>query len=226
MEGVAASAPLVSIDALASSADARDRVVIEHAAALFLERGIADVKMTDIAEAAGMGVATLYRHHSTKTNLVILVGTYLWSVINERIRALVESDEFLALDGHSRLSALLEEYCQTYAAHSDFVRFVDEFDHLALVEHVSPAELAEYGAEVDSFYVMFEDAYLLGRQDGSITREVDFPVFYRSVAHALMGIAEKLERGEIIPSDDFSNGIEELGYVIKMAQALLAPQSL
>ena len=41
-----------------------------------------------------------------------------------------------------------------------------------------------------------------------------------------MGIAEKLERGEIIPSDDFSNGIEELGYVIKMAQALLAPQSL
>ena len=52
VDAFAATAPLVSIDALASSADARDRVVVEHAAALFLERGIADVKMTDIADPA------------------------------------------------------------------------------------------------------------------------------------------------------------------------------
>ena len=56
MDAFAATAPLVSIDVLASSADARDRVVVEHAAALFLERGIAGVKMTDIAEAAERGI--------------------------------------------------------------------------------------------------------------------------------------------------------------------------
>jgi hypothetical protein len=48
-------------------------------------------------------------------------------------------------------------------------------------------------------------------------RRVDFGLFYRSVAHALMSVASKLSRGEVLPSDDFTAGKDELGCLVDMA---------
>lgn len=215
-----ATTPLVSMGEVASTQlDASDARAIACAAALFLERGIAGVKMTDIAEAAGVGVATLYRHFSTKTAIAVEAATLMWDRFNQSITTLVESDAFLAMNGAERLEALFGEYCATYVYHASFVSFLDEFDHLLLADEVDREVLAAYGAKVDSFYLVFEDAYLLGRQDGSVVRKVDFPVFYRAVAHALMGVATKLVRGEVIPSDDFSSqqGAVELACIVEMA---------
>ncbi|MBQ1450662.1 MAG: hypothetical protein IIZ12_07020, partial [Eggerthellaceae bacterium] len=50
-----------------------------------------------------------------------------------------------------------------------------------------------------------------------IRREVPFRPFYLALTHALMGVAQKLRRGEIIPSDDFSSGVEELRMIVDMA---------
>ena len=49
-----------------TSADDR---VVAVAAQLFLRDGVEQVKMTDIAREAGVGVATIYRHFQTKTRL-------------------------------------------------------------------------------------------------------------------------------------------------------------
>ena len=191
------------------------------AATLFLRDGIASVRMTDIADAAGVGVATLYRHYQTKTRLAVEAGTLMWERFNADIRAAVEDDDFLVASGAERLMMLFENYIKAYLAHPDFVRFLDEFDHLVLSEGISRQDLAAYGGAIDSFYVIFEDAYQLGRTDGSVTREVDFDVFYRTVAHASMGIAQKLVRGDIIPSDDFSQGKSELECLMHMARCTL-----
>ena len=94
---------------------------------------------------------------------------------------------------------------------------MDEFDHLVLSDQLNRSGLVEYGAELESFYPIFEDAYLLGRMDGSIVREVAFRSFYLALAHALIGVAQKLCRGEIIPTDDFSSGEEEMRCIINMA---------
>lgn len=203
--------------AMASSRDLRDDAAVECAAALFLDRGIAGVKMTDIADACELGVATLYRHFTTKTSIEIAAATLLWSRFHERFRLLVETREFLELTGLDRLHRLLDEYCLAYREHPDFVKFLDEFDHAVLDERIEQSQLVDYGNEVTSFYVIFEDAYLLGLEDGSIARQVDFPVFYQAIAHALVGVAEKLMRGEIIPQDDFSRGDEELACIVDMA---------
>lgn len=198
---------------------AADERVVSCASELFLERGIASVKMTDIAEASDVGVATLYRHFSTKVTIAVEAAILMWQRFNRSIHDLVESDEFLEMNGAERLEALFAAYCSTYVYHADFVRFLEEFDHLVQAESPDPGLLAAYGQTVDSFYFIFEDAYLMGRADGSVSREVDFPVFYRAVAHALMGVAGKLVRGEVIPSDDFSASIgkAELECIVDMA---------
>ena len=213
-------ATLVATDGVRlSAADASDARVISCAAQLFLEQGIAPVKMTDIATASGVGVATIYRHFSTKVGIAIAAASLMWDRLNDQLAALVDSDAFLAMDGAARLESLLLEYCSAYLYHRGFVSFLDELDHLVLVEGADPAALAAYGKKVDSFYFIFEDAYLMGLADGSVVREVDFPVFYRAVAHALMSVAGKFMRGEVIPSDDFSEtrGAAELACIVDMA---------
>lgn len=51
----------------------RNKIILV-AAELFLEKGIDSVKMTDIADASGIGVASLYRYFGTRTNIVIEAG--------------------------------------------------------------------------------------------------------------------------------------------------------
>lgn len=200
----------------------RDDHVVACAAELFLREGLESVKMADIAAAAGVGVATVYRHFSTKSRVAIAAATLLWERFNEQIAELVESPAFLLLDGIGRLQSLLERYRDAYCMHGDFVAFLSAFDHMVVSQGVPAEELASYGQHIDSFYAIFEDAYQLGRADGSIVREVEFRPFYLAVAHALMGVAQKMQQGEVIPSDDFSNGYGELQCLINMALWSLA----
>lgn len=204
------------------SRNGSDETVIRCAANLFLKKGIEGVKMVDIASEANIGVATLYRHFSTKNRIAVSAATLLWRRFNRQLMRLVESDRFLELNGMGRMQVLLHAYCDAYMAHGDFVSFLDEFDRLVLVGQLNRKDLKEYGAELDSFYGIFEGAYLLGREDGSILRELDFRPFYLAFAHALIGVAQKLRRGEIIPSDDFSSGRYELQSIVNMALWSLA----
>lgn len=204
----------------------KDEAIVSRAAEVFLARGISDVKMTEIADAAQVGVATLYRRFSTKIDLAILAATMLWRRLNDDIRSLVGTRDYLALNGFERLDCLLCSYRDTYLKRADFMCFLDELDHVIVSEHVEPARLGAYGAEVDSFYPMFYDAYRLGLEDGSITCMVDFPTFYRTLAHALTSTAQKLSRGEVIPSDDFANVRTELNYLIFMAKCTLTASHL
>ena len=204
----------------------KDEAIVSRAAEVFLARGITDVKMTEIADAAQVGVATLYRRFSTKIDLAILAATMLWRRLNDDIRSLVGTQDYLALNGFERLDCLLCSYRDTYLKRADFMCFLDELDHVIVAEHVGAARLAAYGVEVDSFYPMFYDAYRLGLEDGSVTCMVDFPTFYRTLAHALTSTAQKLSRGEVIPSDDFANVRTELNYLIFMAKCTLTANHL
>ena len=203
--------------AAALAASTVDAHAIECASRLFLERGIAAVKMTEIADAAGMGVATLYRHFSTKTALAVSSAIVMWAHLMETYEELVRTEAYQALDGASRLELLLSTYCDQCVYQPGFAAFVDELDRLMLAGDVASEAIDAYAQMLGGAYPHFEEAYRLGVADGSIARETDFALFYRSVAHALVCVASKLSRGEVLPSDDFSHARDELACIIDMA---------
>ena len=57
--------------------DLREEAIVYVAAELFLRDGIESVKMTDIADRAEVGVASLYRYFGTKEALVLRAGALL-----------------------------------------------------------------------------------------------------------------------------------------------------
>ena len=58
----------------------RIAVAMETAAQLYLNIGISNAKMTDIAEKAQIGVASLYRYFGTKQLFTVKVGAYIWKM--------------------------------------------------------------------------------------------------------------------------------------------------
>ena len=188
-------------------------------AELFLERGIESVKMTDIAEASGIGVATLYRYFGTKTRIAADVMTFLWNDLRSLYAGVFDSEVFKAQSGLKQLSDLMQMFVVLYRNHKSFMRLLGEFDRFVISEGLPKEELAEYESSVIDFYPVLQRAYKTGCEDGSVRGDVDFRLFYMTFAHALTEMCKKFINGEILPSDDFSCAEKELELLIETAVA-------
>lgn len=183
-------------------------------AEMFLKSGIETVRMTDIAQESGVGVATLYRYFGTKTGITIAAMTYLWNQMNDMIVGVFDTDEFLSQNGIKQLADLMNMYIVIYQAHPNFMKLLREFDLMLSNENVPKEALRDYERSIINFYPVFEKAYVTGLADGSVREIADIKLFYLSFAHSLMELCKKLIQGELLPSDDFSIAELELQTVI------------
>lgn len=190
---------------------------IAVAAELFLKQGIESVKMTDIADETGVGVATLYRYFKTKTGVAVAAMTYLWNKLGEMFSGIFEADVFRRQNGLKQLSDLMRMILVLYTAHGDFMKLLGEFDLFLLQERIPPEELTEYENSVINFFPFFAASYQAGIADGSVREITDFQLFYVSYVHALMELTKKLLRGDLLASDDFAHGERELETMIDAA---------
>ena len=200
----------------------RSRAAVAAAAKLFLARGIDDVKMTDIADACGIGVATLYRYFGTKTHVTIAAMTHLWDELNDMFSGVFDSPVFLQQSGLKQVTDLMKMYIVLYDAHKDFMRLLGEFDLMLIRENVPAADLAEYERSIINFYPVFLRAFNTGLADGSVREGIDPYAFYIAHAHAFMEVSKKLIQGELLPNDDFSNASGELAMLVQSAAYFLA----
>lgn len=200
----------------------REAIIIEAAADMFPEHGIGPVKMTDVAEASGVGVASLYRYFGTKVNLALSVGALLWRRFNERFVQGLPAD-FEDRTGHDQMGVLFGTFVEMYRTHPELIALLDELDHMVLDTNPAEDRLAEYDDELIKFYPLYQASYEKGVADGTLRPDVDFWLYYQTVQHGLMGVAQKLLRGEVVPSDDFSCGWVELRMAIDVAMRYLEP---
>ena len=195
---------------------------VTAAAGLFLERGIEDVKMTDIADASGVGVASLYRWFGTKTSVAAAALTFLWQDVRRLFSDVFDSKEFTSRPGVRQMRDLMRMYVVLFTAHKDLLRLVGEFDRLIITEQLSPQELADYEKSVIDFYPIFKRAYDKGLADGTVKEMGSIHDFYTAVSHALNCMCMKFIRGKLLPSEDFSHGEYELNLIIDMAVRYLS----
>ena len=183
---------------------------VEISANLFLKNGIENVKMTDIADACEVGVATLYRYFGTKTSITIAAMTFLWNKLRRMYDNIFETDMFLSQSGIKRISDLMKMYLVLYDAHGDFLKLVGEFDLMLKRDNVPHAALYDYERSIINFYPYVESAYSAGIMDGTVRSDIDFKLFYLTYCHSMLELCKKMLCGELLPSDDFSAGREEI----------------
>jgi len=192
----------------------RQGEVVLTAANLFLERGLENVKMTDIADACGLGVASLYRYFGTKTMLTAAVGERLWQDIIPLFEQ--NTKNFDRITGLEQLRVLFGVFPRLYEEHRGFLTFIHDFDTMMLREHVDPASLKSYEDTVLSFYPIFLGSYRCGRSDGSVRELPDFETFYFSSTHLLLSLCLKFTVGAVLPIDSEERQKAELSMALDM----------
>ena len=151
---------------------------VEVSAQLFLKNGIEAVKMTDIADESGIGVATLYRYFGTKNGITIAAMTYMWNELNKMFSGIFESDVFLAQSGIKQVSDLMRMFVVLYEAHPGFMKLLSEFDLMLISENIPKHDLKEYEKSIINFYPVFEKAYMTGIADGTVREIPNLRLFY------------------------------------------------
>jgi AcrR family transcriptional regulator len=120
---------------------ARERLVIEAAAEVIAERGLANVRMTDIAERAGMSAGHVTYYFPSKTGLLMRTLEHSEADLHQEVVAEVRRIH----DPWQRLYRLIESAASKGKGDPGWVLWFEVWANAGLDE-----ELAKFQAELDS----------------------------------------------------------------------------
>lgn len=199
----------------------RIAVAMETAAQLYLTIGISNAKMTDIAEKAQIGVASLYRYFGTKQLFTVKVGAYIWKTTMMKLETQYTSAEYQAKTGFEQVAALLNIFHILLEEHRPFLRFLSEFDVFVIREHLAIGQLTEYESCSMNMLPVMTDAMKKGVEDGTIRPDVDANVFYDAITDSLLSMCEKFVWGNVPNNVDQARNQQALSMAIDMFLAYI-----
>ena len=175
--------------------NAKINFLVDMATDLFMARSINEVTIKDIAVAAQVGEATIYRTFGSKQNIVLQAAMKLQGIV---------SQEFFKLEqgktGYEKLALFYESYYEIFLKHPNFYKFLNEFD--AFVSLVQPDSSSNYETAIEGYEEQYMKAYELGLEDGSIKPQKDIKMFYFSTTHALLELCKKLAFKKAVLNQD------------------------
>ena len=197
---------------------AKDAVEMAERRAKLLETGfrlmsartIEAVKLAEVAEAAGVGIATLYRYFKTKPDLVIELGTALWR------RYYVEVEKAYAARGGDRMNAaeemefFLDSIIELYRSHKDVLKFNRNFDTYVKHEECTAEQMRPYNEAVNVFARKFHTVYLKAQKDGTLDIHVSEKRLFVNTLYTVLSVAGKYAEGLVYPPDGEHDMTEEL----------------
>lgn len=182
--------------------EVRREEIIQNAIMEFLEKGIDNTKISDIAERAEVGTATVYRYFENKTGLVIACAERMWGLHVQDRFSETQAAAYQALSGFQQIRFILEHVGAMLDACPEQLRLLEEFDNFIVREKIPAQRLLRYEAEVGGVRTRLLEAMEKGKQDGSVRTDLDEVLFYFTAMHSLVSLAQKLLlRGDILQSD-------------------------
>jgi len=141
-----------------SDAVANRERILEAARIVFARRGL-DAEVREIAEEAGVGIGTLYRHFGSREGLLMALKQETKEALRRRLEAVVQTQKPVAA-----LRAMIQagaEACEQFGA---------------LTEAVLAGELDELGGGHDEFTELLANLLQRGIQEGVFRPDLEVPV--------------------------------------------------
>lgn len=181
--------------------DEKREKILNTAFRVFVERKIEAVSMGEIAEAAGIGRATLFRYYPNKLELVIAVCTKMWKDYLDRLDQSRPISSIGEIPAVGRLIFTLDSYIEMYQNHKELLCYNDNFNHY--VSHVGceEAQLEKFHKALYSADTRLHMMYEKARQDGSFRTDIPEEEFMRSTVHAMMTVCAYYAGGFIWGSE-------------------------
>lgn len=152
----------------------RYQSIIATAKELFLERGVENIQMQDIATAAEIGIATLFRYFPKKEFLVVAASNAITDEMATDIGHIVAQK----LTAFERIEKILDYYMGTMEDPKlRLPRFFESVDLYDKIAEEAPAQYEEYLAARSKLADILLLLSAQGGHDGSLRPGVDLDLF-------------------------------------------------
>lgn len=188
---------------------ARRERMLETGFRIFAEKGIEPVTMQEIADACGLGIATLYRYFNTKLALVLAIGVRKWEEYGEYAkerRAQKHADDMTAAE---ELEFYLDFYIDLYQNHKDLLRFNQSFNNYVRHEGATGEHLRPYIDSINRLADFFHGVYEKGKRDGTIRTDQPEDKMFASTSHIMLAVAVRYAQGLLFSAEHEEDRTEE-----------------
>lgn len=181
----------------------RAQQILQAALELFCRKGIEDTSVEEVAKAAGVGPATIYRYYETKAELAISAGIAYWQKVADKYVEALSGEKYGEMSGSGQLQCIIQIFGEIFEKEQLFLKFLQEFDIFVRRYQIAKERLAEYEEGILNLKSYVTDALEKGLSDKSL----DFPNtvddVYFSMMHMLLSLMQKLSyNGSILLSDE------------------------
>jgi AcrR family transcriptional regulator len=142
--------------------DERNRKILDVAFELFVDKKIEAVSMGDIARAADVGRATLFRYYPSKLELVIAVCADQWKRYLDGLDARRPISSVHDIPAIDRLRFTMDSYIDMYQNHKALLKYNDNFNYYVTHEGKNNDQLVDFHSSLYSvdtrLHMMYEKA--------------------------------------------------------------------
>lgn len=166
--------------------------IIESAFRVYSEKTIDAINLTQVAKAAGVGVATVYRYFESKTELVLEVNTWVWDKYMNEKQVRNDADERSAAE---IFEVYLESFIDLYRDHRDILRFNQFFNVYIQREDVTAEQLTPFNRMVDSLARRFHHLYEKARVDHTMRTDIPERELFSKTLHLMLAAVTRYAVG-------------------------------
>lgn len=184
--------------------------ILDTAFRIFVEKKIETVSMSEIAEAAGVGRATLFRCYASKAELVIAVCAAKWKEYLDELdtdRPISSVGDIPAID---RLIFTLDSYIEMYQKHKDLLQYNDNFNYYITHENCDSSLFTDYHASLYSVNTRLHLMYEKAKEDHTFRTDIPEDEFMRVTVHTMMAAGVHYAGGFIWGADNNTDYTSDL----------------
>jgi len=172
------------------------RMILSAGFRIFSEQTIEKVKMTDVAEASRIGVATVYRYYGTKADLVAAISTWAWGQYVSQV--VQQSTEHMS--AAEELSFFLETFMDLYRNHKDILRFNQFFNVYIESETVSEEAMKPFKAVIGQIVKRFHVIYEKAQKDHTVRTDIPENEIFSECLHLMLAAVTRYAVGLVFES--------------------------
>lgn len=167
------------------------RLVVEQALHLFVENGVENVSIRQVAQSAGLTERSVYRYFNCRADLILDTAFLFWEKVSQWVNSTVAERAHQYATGLEQVEIMLNIYSRLYIEHPECVRFILSVELALYNAGVTASIQARPPGKFDSSDSPMVRALHLGQEDGSIRKDADIKEFYYNAYDAILGTMQR-----------------------------------
>ena len=176
---------------------------------LFCSRSIEEVKLQDVADASGYGIATLYRYFDHKATLLLEIAAWKWSAFFEENRKRRPTQEFSNQTAAEMLDFYLDSFIEVYRRDKDLLRF-NQFLNIYLHSDEAGTDMKKlYQRLMKPVAEVFHEMYEKAKKDRTVRTDVSEEEMLSVTIHLMLAVITRYAVGLAYEPEGF-DAVKEL----------------